>query len=141
MSAEMAVRLALARALGVSTDELLGLKTPPPRPTESRQPRLWKLFQRMAQLPERDQRAVLRRLKAARGARRPTQKSGYSLVKAVGNSVGKVSRDHTGFNGPTVIRPTLARQPASVPRPMRTVGSESNPLREFLGRQICRFRP
>lgn len=57
----------LARALHVTTDELLGIK-PVPREMskfeqlysdpESR--RLWKRFQQMAELPEKDQRAVIR---------------------------------------------------------------------------------
>ena len=57
----------LARALRVSTDELLGIK-PQPREVskleqlhsdpESR--RLWKRFQQMAELPEKDQKAVIR---------------------------------------------------------------------------------
>jgi transcriptional regulator with XRE-family HTH domain len=55
----------LAGALQVSADELLGLK-PPPRAQsgvaddhpETR--RLWKRFQAVMQLPEKDQRAVIR---------------------------------------------------------------------------------
>ena len=56
----------LARALLVSTDELLGVK--PPRverlhdDSESR--RLWKRFQMVATLPERDQKAVIRLVKS-----------------------------------------------------------------------------
>lgn len=69
---------AIAHALRVSADELLGMK-PPPREVsklerlqsdpESR--RLWKRFQQMAGLPERDQRAVIRlinSLTSTRGA-------------------------------------------------------------------------
>jgi len=51
----------LARALRVTTDELLGAK--PAIKLEQGKPqnrRLWKRFQRMASLPERDQRAVIR---------------------------------------------------------------------------------
>lgn len=59
------VVVVLARALQVSADELLGLK-PPPQPMtaaieedpETR--RLWKRFQVVTQLPEKDQRAVIR---------------------------------------------------------------------------------
>jgi len=57
----------LAHALKISSDELLGI-TPLPRQTsqfervhsdpETR--RLWKRFQQMASLPEKDQRAVIR---------------------------------------------------------------------------------
>ncbi len=53
---------ALARALNVSTDELLGLKIPKvdhlDDDAETR--RLWKRFRQVASLPERDQRAVIR---------------------------------------------------------------------------------
>ena len=52
----------LARALRVSTDELLGLK---PRRVDRAQKdpearRLWKKFQRVLSLPEKDRRAVIR---------------------------------------------------------------------------------
>jgi transcriptional regulator with XRE-family HTH domain len=50
-----AALIPLARALRVSTDELLGAKQENPQKR-----RLWKRFQRMASLPERDQRAVIR---------------------------------------------------------------------------------
>jgi transcriptional regulator with XRE-family HTH domain len=53
---------ALAKALKVSDDELLGLK-PPKIERDSDGPetrRLWKRFQMMAALPEKDQRAVVR---------------------------------------------------------------------------------
>jgi transcriptional regulator with XRE-family HTH domain len=55
----------LAQALQVSADELLGLKQPPQAvpavsddDPETR--RLWKRFQMVTQLPEKDQRAVIR---------------------------------------------------------------------------------
>jgi transcriptional regulator with XRE-family HTH domain len=56
------VVVALAKLLHVSADELLGLK---PSKVEHKKEdpekqRLWKRFQRMASLPERDQRAVIR---------------------------------------------------------------------------------
>jgi transcriptional regulator with XRE-family HTH domain len=53
----------LARGLRVSTDELLGLKTPPKALRQQPDPetrRLWKKFQLVAALPEKDQRAVIR---------------------------------------------------------------------------------
>ena len=54
--------IALAQALGVTSDELLGLKTPKVAPVledpEAR--RQWKRFQMIATLPERDQKAVVR---------------------------------------------------------------------------------
>ena len=54
--------IALARALRVSTDELLGVKDrkPDPREHDAELRRLWKKFQRVGELPERDQRAVIR---------------------------------------------------------------------------------
>jgi len=59
------VVMGLAQALQVSADELLGLKPPPkaaPLMTEQNPEtrRLWKRFQVVAQLPEKDQRAVIR---------------------------------------------------------------------------------
>lgn len=55
--------IALAKALRVSADTLLGLKPLPksaaqPQPADEK--RLWKHLRLVAQLPERDQRAVLR---------------------------------------------------------------------------------
>ncbi|GMU63470.1 MAG: hypothetical protein AMXMBFR34_52330 [Myxococcaceae bacterium] len=62
--------LELCRVLKVSSDELLGLK-PPPRVEPPRQPpeekRLWRHLRVVAQLPERDQRAVLRLAAKAQG--------------------------------------------------------------------------
>jgi len=57
----------LARVLRVSTDELLGIRPQPREATKLEQlhrdpesRRLWKRFQQMAELPEKDQRAVIR---------------------------------------------------------------------------------
>jgi transcriptional regulator with XRE-family HTH domain len=54
--------IALAKALRVTSDELLGLRTPradhAAADPETR--RLWKKFQQVATLPEKDQRAVIR---------------------------------------------------------------------------------
>lgn len=68
--------VALARALHVTTDELLGVR-PAPRELsklerlnsdpESR--RLWKRFQQMAVLPEKDQRAVIRLINSLVGSK------------------------------------------------------------------------
>jgi len=68
--------VALARALQVSTDELLGIR---PQPREisklermSRDPesrRLWKRFQKITSLPERDRRAVIRLINSLTSAR------------------------------------------------------------------------
>jgi len=57
------VLVALAQALDVSADELLGLKTPKRQQRVRDDPetrRLWKTFQLVADLPERDRRAVTR---------------------------------------------------------------------------------
>jgi transcriptional regulator with XRE-family HTH domain len=58
--------MVLAQALQVSADELLGLK-PAPKATQAvamdddpETRRLWKRFQMVTQLPEKDQRAVIR---------------------------------------------------------------------------------
>lgn len=52
----------LAEALGASTDELLGLK--PARALAEKAPpkerRLWKKFRQVLDLPEKDQRAIIR---------------------------------------------------------------------------------
>lgn len=85
------VVMSLAQALRVSADELLGLKPPPkavPLLTEQdRETRcLWKRFQVVAQLPEKDQRAVMRlihALAAAAAPRRdgiPTQENAMALL-------------------------------------------------------------
>lgn len=53
----------LARALGVSTDELLGVKRIRPVASLADDPetrRLWKKFQQVMALPEKDRRAVIR---------------------------------------------------------------------------------
>jgi transcriptional regulator with XRE-family HTH domain len=61
----------IARALGVTTDEILGVR--PVRRTARREsPRnqqLWKRFQLLIQLPERDQRAVMRMISSLAAAK------------------------------------------------------------------------
>jgi transcriptional regulator with XRE-family HTH domain len=53
--------VALVRVLGTTADELLGIKPPKLGPDNTpEQRRLWKRFQRMESLPEKDQRAVIR---------------------------------------------------------------------------------
>jgi transcriptional regulator with XRE-family HTH domain len=56
------VVIALAKVLSVSTDELLGVKPPKPAPAQDdpETRRLWKRFQMVTRLPEKDQRAVIR---------------------------------------------------------------------------------
>jgi len=57
-----AALITLAEALHVSTDELLGIHGPSPNSREENPNlrRLWKKFQQVVALPERDQRAVTR---------------------------------------------------------------------------------
>ena len=53
--------ISLAKALKISTDELLGIKPPRVEPDEDAESkRLWKRFQMVTVLPEKDQRAVIR---------------------------------------------------------------------------------
>lgn len=63
--------IALAKALRVSTDELLGVKATKAVREEvnAEERRLWKKFQQVGDLPERDQRAVLRLINSLAGAR------------------------------------------------------------------------
>jgi transcriptional regulator with XRE-family HTH domain len=72
--------IALAKVLKVSADELLGLK-PPKIEGASDGPetrRLWKRFQMMAALPEKDQRAVIRLINSlvSLGAKQHLRKAG-----------------------------------------------------------------
>jgi transcriptional regulator with XRE-family HTH domain len=67
-----AVIVQLAQVLKVSTDELFGLKPPktPPLPKQTPETRrLWKKFQQLLSLPEKDQRAVIRLINSLGGAR------------------------------------------------------------------------
>lgn len=61
--------VAIAKVLKVSTDELVGLKPPPKERAPTQPPqqerRLWKQFRRFADIPERDQRVVLRIISTA----------------------------------------------------------------------------
>jgi transcriptional regulator with XRE-family HTH domain len=54
--------IALAKALGVSTDQLLGIEKPAKTEfeTDPEVRRLWRKFRKVSDLPERDQRAVIR---------------------------------------------------------------------------------
>ena len=65
----------LAGALHVTADELLGIKPQPREASKFEQVtsdpesmRLWKRFQRITLLPERDQRAVIRLINSLTGA-------------------------------------------------------------------------
>ena len=58
-----AVVVEIAKALKVSADELLGLRPPPKAarlPEDPEVRRLWKKFQQVLSLPEKDRRAVIR---------------------------------------------------------------------------------
>ena len=63
--------VALARALGVTTDELLGIKSvkADARTEDPETRRLWRKFQQVAALPEKDQRAVIRLINSLAGGR------------------------------------------------------------------------
>lgn len=65
------ILIELARVLKVTTDELLGVKTirgvKTKEDPETR--RLWKKFQQILQLPEKDRRAVIRLVNSLVGAR------------------------------------------------------------------------
>jgi transcriptional regulator with XRE-family HTH domain len=59
----------LARILGVSTDELLGLRPAKMNGNASiEKQRLWKRFQKMEALPTKDQRAVIRLINSLAGS-------------------------------------------------------------------------
>jgi transcriptional regulator with XRE-family HTH domain len=63
--------VALAKALRVTTDELLGVKAikADSRSEDPETRRLWKKFQQVADLPEKDQRAVIRLINSLSGLR------------------------------------------------------------------------
>jgi len=66
------VLVKLAAFFKVSADELLGLKPPKQPPARKEDPetkRLWKKFQQLLTLPEKDQRAVIRLINSIVGAR------------------------------------------------------------------------
>ncbi len=50
----------LAKVLKVSTDELLGIKKPKLEREDPKLQRLWKKFRQVAELPEKDRRAIIR---------------------------------------------------------------------------------
>jgi len=70
----------LAQALEISADELLGLKPPKkPRqqvPEDPETKRLWKKFQQVRELPEKDQRAVIRLVNSLVAAQRSQRTNG-----------------------------------------------------------------
>jgi transcriptional regulator with XRE-family HTH domain len=65
------VLVTLAKALGVTTDELLGIRRPKldARTEDPETRRLWKKFQQVSELPEKDQRAVIRLINSLAGGR------------------------------------------------------------------------
>lgn len=70
------VLVALARVLGVTTDELLGAKSLPRIDSPTANPearRYWRRFQRLMDLPEKDQRAVFRMLDTMAKASQPAK--------------------------------------------------------------------
>jgi transcriptional regulator with XRE-family HTH domain len=71
------VLVELARALRVSTDELLGIRSPKAKPREEDPEvrRLWKKFQQVMDLPEKDRRAVIRLVNSLVGAKQDRRQS------------------------------------------------------------------
>jgi transcriptional regulator with XRE-family HTH domain len=62
--------ITLAKILDVTTDELLGVRAAKRAPDVTPKTRsLWKQFQKVAELPERDQRAVIRLINSLSSAR------------------------------------------------------------------------
>jgi transcriptional regulator with XRE-family HTH domain len=70
--------IALARVLRVTTDELLGLKPFKQDRQSAEEQRLWKRFRRVASLPQRDQRAVIRLIHSLA----TSHSNGYSRAEA-----------------------------------------------------------
>ena len=69
--------VALVRILGTTADELLGIKPAKLGPDNTpEQRRLWKRFQRMESLPEKDQRAVIRLINSLVASNRNGQSRG-----------------------------------------------------------------
>lgn len=61
----------LAKVLQVSADELLGLSAPKAASKPKEDPetkRLWKRFQQLQELPEKDRRAVIRLINSLKGS-------------------------------------------------------------------------
>ena len=68
----------LAKALEVSTDDLLGLErvaAPKPKKESPAEQRLWKKFQQVLRLPTKDQRAVIRLINSVALAQPERRKS------------------------------------------------------------------
>lgn len=63
--------IAIAKALHVSADELLGIRSTKsdPRAEDPDVRRLWKKFQQVSTLPDKDQRAVIRLINSLSGSR------------------------------------------------------------------------
>jgi transcriptional regulator with XRE-family HTH domain len=59
----------LAKALKVTSDELLGLKKPKPVKQDPETQRLWKKFVHVLELSEKDRRAIMRMINSLRAAR------------------------------------------------------------------------
>ncbi len=76
------VLVKLAQVLKVSTDEMLGLDPPKPLPKRKDDPetkRLWKKLQQVRELPEKDQRAVIRLLNSLISVLKSTLSSQLSI--------------------------------------------------------------
>jgi transcriptional regulator with XRE-family HTH domain len=79
-----AALIELAKALRVTTDELLGLEAPrlDARDGDPDLRRLWKKFQQVTTLPERDQRAVTRLISSLAAASQTSQQGGETAGMA-----------------------------------------------------------
>lgn len=79
------VVIELAQALQVSADELLGVTsakaTSIPGEDDSETRRLWKRFQVLTQLPEKDQRAVIRLINSLAAGAAPRRAQGEQNVR------------------------------------------------------------
>jgi len=76
--------IVLAKALHVTTDELLGLEQRETGPLEAdpQLRRMWKRFQQVARLPERDQRAVIRLIGSLASAQQAIQSDSEASYRA-----------------------------------------------------------
>lgn len=66
----------LAKALKVSTDELLGLRKPKVPVQDAKTQRLWKKFRQVLDLPEKDRRAVIRMVNSLAAAKGNGRRAG-----------------------------------------------------------------
>jgi transcriptional regulator with XRE-family HTH domain len=63
----------LAKALGVSADELLGLRQPKKPHEDEEKQRLWRKFRQILDLSEKDRRAIIRMINSLAAHKRDAQ--------------------------------------------------------------------